>query len=188
MARAPRAKWRWESALDEAHLNGGLLGLLDLGEADHDEGDHEDGEGDHEGGGGVGDLSLGHITDEGTHEDVAGNGSRRVEHAAELDELIAFVAATAEDVEHGVDNAVEDTHAETGDESTDEINCKHGAEVGLGVHETAHPLDEDTGGTDGKTDKSSLLIAELGYEHTCGNTHHKVGHEVAVVAYLCENV
>ena len=178
------------STLDECPLAFLLLlcGLLNLSEEDDDECYGKDSKGNHQGRGGVGNLSLGGITDQSTHEDVAAYGSRAVEHTTELDQLVTLVAATTEGVKHRVDNAVEDTHAEAGDESTDEVNGEHTGEVALHVHLAAEPLDEDTKHTDSKTDEGCLLVAKLVDEHTCGDTHYEIGNEVAVVTNLCENV
>ena len=176
------------SALDEVNTNGGLLGLFNLGEADNDESDDEDGEGNHQGGGSIGDASLGDVSNEGAHKNVAANGSRAVEYATNLDELVTLVAATTEEVEHGVNNAVEDTHAETSDKGTGEVNAEYETEVTFSVNLAAEPLDENTGSADGEADESSLLVAELGDEHAGGDTHDEVGDEVAVVTNLGEHI
>ena len=173
---------------NKVELHGSLLGLFDLGEDNHDESNHEDGEGNHQSRRSVGNLSLRGIGNQSTHKDVASHGCGAVEHTAELDKLVALVAATAEEVEHGVYHAVEDTHAEACDECADEVNGEHEAEVLLCVELTAVPLDEDADDTDSQADESRFLVAVLGNQHSSGNTHNEIGEEVAVVTDLREYV
>ena len=151
-----------------------LLGLFDLGEEDDDESYHEDGQGNHQGRSGIGNLGLGGIADECTHDDIDCHSCSGVEYAAGLDELVALVATTAEEVEHGVHDRVEDAHAAAGDEGTDEIDG-HAAP-------TREPLDDDTRDTDGEAKEGRLLVAVLLNTHASGETHHQVSHEVAIVA------
>ena len=47
-------------------------------------------------------LRFRHVGDERTHEDVASHSSRGVEHTTDLNQLVTAIAATAEEVEHGV--------------------------------------------------------------------------------------
>ena len=141
----------------------GLLRLLNLSEEDHDEANDEDGQGNQQGRGGIGNLGFGGLADERTHEDVNRNGSRRVEYPADLDELVTFVAAAAEQVQHGIDDGVQHAHAETGDEGSDEIDPE--------THAAAGPLHEDADDAHGKGHQSGLFVAELLDEHTRRDTH-----------------
>ena len=176
------------SALDEIYANGSLLGFLNLGEEDNDEGNHEDSQSNEQSGSSVGNLSLRSVSNQSTHQDVACYGSRRVEHTANLNQLVARVATTAQQVQHGVNHTVQDSHAETGNQGTNKVNTEHQTKVLLGVELTAQPLDKDTNDTYYQTDEGSLLVTELGNKHTSGNTHEEVSEEVAVVANLCKNV
>ena len=175
-----------QSTLDEAEVNGSLFGFVNLGEEYNDESDSKDSEGNPQSGSCVSNLGFRSIGNERTHQNVAGNSSRAVEHTTNLNELVALVAATAEKVQHGVDNAVQDTHCQTSDESTEQVNAEYDADVGAVacIDETAAPLNQDAYDTDSKTDESGLLVAELGNQHTSGNTHHEVSDEVTDVANL----
>ena len=105
-----------------------------------------------------------------------------------MDQLVTGVSATAKEVEHGVHHAVEDGHAETGDESAQEVNTEDESEVVTVVKEAAQPLNEQTHTTDHETDECRFLVAILGDQHTCGDTHHEISDEVTVVSDLCEHI
>ena len=171
-------------AFNKVELHGSLLGFFNLGEDNHNESKNEDGEGNHQSRRSIGDFSSGSIGNQSTHKDVASHGCGAVEHTAELDKLVTLVAATAEEVEHGVYHAVEDTHAEACDECADEVNGEHETEVLLCVKLAAVPLDEDADNTDNQADEGRFLVAVFGNQHTGGNTHEEIGEEVAVVADL----
>ena len=176
------------SALDEVDTHGSLFGFFDLGEGDHDESHHENAEGNHQSGSGIGDLGFRQVGDEGTHEDVASHSCRRVEHTTDLNQLVAGVTATAEEVKHGVHHTVENGHAEAGDESAQEIDTEYESEVVTIVKDTAQPLDEQTHTTDDETGECRFLVTEFGNQHTCGDTHHEISDEVTVVTDLCEHI
>ena len=176
------------STLNQVNTHGGLFGFFNLGEGDDDEGHHEDAECNHQSGSSVGDFGFRHVGDERTHEDVASHSSRGVEHTTDLNQLVTGVTATAEEVEHGVHHAVEDSHAETGDESAQEVNTEDESEVVTVVKEAAQPLNEQTDTTDDETDECSLLLTIFGDQHTRGDTHHKISDEVTVVTDLCEYI
>ena len=163
-------------------LEVGALGLVDFGEEDHNESDDEDAHGDEERGCCVGNCSLSSLTDERTHEDVDSNGSSAVEHATDLDELVALVSASAEDVKHGVYNSVKHAHAETADECSHEIyaessSCGH-------AFPSAHPLYENADDADNERNERCAFVTYFLKQHTGGDTHHEVCDEVAVVADL----
>ena len=84
---------------------GGVFG--DVGEEDDEEGECEDRHSSIHEGEGVGDAGVDDGGDEEARDDDDGSAAEGVEGAAELDELVATVAATAEAVEHGVDDGVE---------------------------------------------------------------------------------
>ena len=100
----------------------GLVGFFDLGEEDNEESHDEHAAGNEQGRSRVGHMSLGGIADESTHEDIHSHSGSTVEHATNLYHLVAFVAAAAQNVKHGIDNGVEHTHAEARNECTDEVN------------------------------------------------------------------
>ena len=175
-------------ALDEVNTHGSLFGFFDLGEGDDDESHHEDAERDHQSGSRVGDLRFLHVGDECAHEDVASHSSRGVEHTTDLNQLVAGVSTTAKEVEHGVHHTVEDSHAETGDESAQEVNTEDECEVVTVVKEAAQPLNEQTHTTDDETDECRLLVTVLGDQHTRGDTHDEISDEVTVVTDLCEHI
>ena len=86
----------------------------------------------------------------------------------DLNQLVTGVTATAEEVEHGVHHAVEDSHAEAGDESAQEVHAEDESEVVTVVKEAAQPLNEQTHTTDDETDECRFLVTEFGNQHTCG--------------------
>ena len=92
--------------LDEADIDRGLLRLFNLGEKQPDEADDKHAQRDHQRRCSVRYVSLCCITDECTHDDIHCHGSRAVEDAADLYQLVALVAATTKDVEHGVYHCV----------------------------------------------------------------------------------
>ena len=123
---------------------------------------------------------------EGTGEGIEGTSG--------LDELVAPVAAAAQDVEHGVNNGVEHTYAEAADECTGEVHINCGAAHYL---QAGKPLDHHAEETGCKGDESGLLVAYLLEHLTSGNTHeqvccevHHVAHHVALpdVAERCGHV
>ena len=179
-----------QSTLDEAEVNRSLFGFVNLGEEDYDKCDCEDSQSNPQSGSSIGNLGFRSISNESTHQDVASHSSRAVEHATYLNQLVALVATTTEEVQHRVDNTVQDTHGQTCDESTKQVNAEYNTNVGTitCINQTAAPLDEDAHDTNHKTDEGSLLVAVLGNQHTCGNTHYQVSDEVADVTDLSESV
>ena len=90
---------------------GGLGGLGDVEASDHEEGDEEDGHADEHERGHIGDVGVfGDLAYEHTYDKRGECAGERVERTAHLHELVAAVAASAEEVEHGVDHGVEDTY------------------------------------------------------------------------------
>ena len=71
---------------------------------------------------GIADLCLTDVTDHSTYQDGYSRCSQRVADTTELNELVTLVATAAQRVEHRVNNAVKHTHAETGNESTHQVN------------------------------------------------------------------
>ena len=178
-----------DSTLNETHINGGLLRFFYLGEKNNNKCDDKDGKSNHQSRSGICNLGFfGNFTDKGTHKDIYGNCCRAVENATNLDKLITLVSTTTEEVEHGVYHTVQNTHAETGNECTGKVNAKDKTEIFLCVELAAEPLDANAYNADSKTDKSSLLVAELGNKHTGRNTHKEISNEVSVVTDLGEDI
>ena len=112
-----------ECASNQFKFYRSLFGLFNLGEEQHEECGYKDSQCNEQGGGCISDSGvLGHLTDEGTHDDVYGHTCGRVEGTTNLNELVASLSAATEQVEHGVDHSVEHTHAEAADKGTCQIN------------------------------------------------------------------
>ena len=65
---------------------------------------------------------LGYCTDECTHEHWRNGSHQRVERTADKAELVTFVAAAAEQVQHGVYHGVEHTNRNTCNKSAKKVN------------------------------------------------------------------
>ena len=117
------------------------------------------------------------VTDKATDENRHKRSGERVEHTAELDELVAFVTATTEGVEHGVDHRVEHTHAETGDKGADEVNPETANTVPAG-----HVLEEDAHKADDDGEKGGVLVTDFLQKQSRRNTHHGISDEVGRIA------
>ena len=113
------------STLNQANFNGSLFGFFNLSHGDDDKSQNEDAKCNHEGRSSVRNLSLCCIADKGPHQDVAANSCGRVKHTTRLNQLVTSVTTTTKNVKHWVNNAVQDTHTETCDESTNEVNAKY---------------------------------------------------------------
>ena len=119
--------------------------------------------------------------------DCSGQG---VKSTTGLHKLIALVAATTEQVEHGVDNSVEHTYAESADKRTQQVyhevesdNIRTYCEYGCsGADLTREPLEEQTHKTYSHCDQGCLLVADLAQHSSCGNTHEEICKEVHHVA------
>ena len=122
---------------------GALVGRLHvrLGDAcqqDDEEGQSEDGHRNDHGRGRVVHLSRLHrAADEVAQKDGGDRSADGVARAAELDELIATVAAAAQGVQHGVDGRVKQAHRYAGHEGAEYID----AERDGGIHIARYELD-----------------------------------------------
>ena len=157
-----------------------LLRLLNLGEENHNKCENKDSKSDHQCRSSSRNLSCACVADECAHENVNTNCSCRVEHTTNLNQLVASVTTTTEEVKHRVYNCVEHTHAKTRDESTDKVNNE--------AHRTAEPLDKKTDNTYDQGEKSCFLITKLLDKKTSRDTHKEVSAKVAVVTYLCKGI
>ena len=96
---------------------------------------------------------------------------------AELNESVALVSAAAQGVEHRVDDDVEHTHREAGDEGADHIYEE-------ALRRTGNPLDGHTDETDDDGGEGGELIS-LPLEYDAGrNAHAGIGNEVGEGAEL----
>ena len=170
-----------EGARDEAHLHGGLLGLLNLGEQQDDECNDKDAQGYEHSWGGIGNHGvLGNLTNQSTHQDVNSYCGSRVEGTANLDELVAGLAATAQHVEQRINNSVEHAHAHAADEGAQQINPVSTATTDL----AAQVLDHQTDDTHDERSQCSLFVTHFCDEHSARNTHQQISDKVGVVADL----
>ena len=106
------------------------LWLGELCGQEHDEREAENAHGDEQGGPRVDQGLADHGgAEQVTDQDGADGGSQGVARAAELYELVAALAASAQGVEHGVDDSVEHAHGEAGHESSDKVDGEDGSLV-----------------------------------------------------------
>ena len=177
------------TALDfvaDTALGRSLLGRLEVGfgnirEENDDEGKREDGHGDEQGRIGVGNLGIGRISDQVADQHGANRGGEGVAGTTPLNQLVATVAATAEGVEHRVDDGVEHAHREAGDEGAEKIDAEafdYAREEGYAHADKAH---QDGG-------QCRELIALLRQDEACGKAHHRIGDEVGGIAELRQEV
>ena len=89
--------------------------------------------------------------------------------------MVAFVATTAQTVQHRVDHGVEQAHAEARHESAEEIDSK-------AAKDTRQGLDADADKAHDDSDEGGLLVAFLLEQVTRRNAHHSVGDEVGEYA------
>ena len=132
---------------------------------------------------GIGYLGLGCVSYESTHEYGHECGSQGVAHAAELYQLVAAFSASAQSVEHGVDDSVEHAHAETGDKGTGQVHA-----VALDSVPSRYILEEYAGEAHCNRGKGSLLISYLFKQYAGRDAHDGVGDEVGRVAQLGHGV
>ncbi len=165
-------------------IDGGLAllrRLRDLHEGNDDEGDGEDGHGDKEQRSHVGHRSLvGHGADEDTHQKRSQGTGEGVQGAADLDVLVALVAAAAEEVQHRVHHGVEHAHAEAAHEGTEEVHVNGAATQEATAGE---PLDHNAHETGRQGDEGGLLVTHLEEHLARRDTHEQVGGEVHHVAH-----
>ena len=81
-------------------------------------------------------MCFGCITDKSSHQDVAGNSSSTVEYTTELDKLVTLVTTATEQVKHRINHTVKNTHSETADKCSDQVN----QESTIFAHMTTQPL------------------------------------------------
>ena len=149
----------------------GFLVFGYLGEQDNHECQSKDGQsGIHERES-VANLGIHNTGDEETGDNDDRSATKGVESAAELDELVALVATTAQTVEHGVDNSVEQAHTETGNEGTDEI-------YGETANQTRTELDAHTDKSYSHGNEGGDFIAAFLQEVASGYTHDGIGNEI----------
>ena len=150
---------------------------------------------------------LGQRADEGTHKERGEGGRERVERTAGLNELVAFVAAAAQNVEHGVYHGVEHAHAEAADEGTEQIDevidrygelgylqcatlldaALHCEEYGVGTHDARQVLYGQAHNAYGHGPKGGLLVSDFHQQVTGRYSHEEVGQEVHHVAHHAQH-
>ena len=149
-----------------------LLGLRNLRQRDHDECECENGQCAVHQREYVADLRiLDTLRNQQAGQDDDRRAAERVERAARLNELIAFVSASAELVEHRVHDGVEQTHGETCDEGAEQIDTE-------ALDRAGERLDADAGKADGDSDQCGFLVAVL-LQHVAGRIpHDRISDEV----------
>ena len=159
--------------------------LGDVSQQDDDEGQGEDGHGDDHGWCGVAHLGGLHgAADEVTQKDGRDGAADGIAGAAELDELVAVVSATAESVEHRVDSGVEQAHGDAGHEGAEHVDAEGDRGIDITRKELdAHADEADNGGQEG-----GELVAAALEDHPRGDAEAGVGDEVSQRAELREGV
>ena len=177
-----------------------LLGLTLLGQVRFRDGNRRDdnerngkhGHGDEEQRSHVAHGGLvGYRTDEHTHEERGKRSGQRVEGTTGLNQLVTFVTATTEQVQHGVYHGVEHTYAETADEGTQQIDNQvqihllspYGEESRIGTHNTRQILNKEAHETYGHSRKSCFLVTDFHQHRTRRYTHKQIGQKVHHVTH-----
>ena len=165
-------------------------------ERDDDERQHEDAHCDEKQGRYVGHgRAVGDRAYECADEKRGQCRRKRIQRAAGLEQLVAFVAAAAEDVEHRIDDRVQHADAESADERTQQIDdvvefdygFMVGEQFGTGTEAAGEVLCEQTDDTHAHGDEGSLFVTDA-YEHVARrNAHEKIGQEVHHVAHHAES-
>ena len=82
------------------------------------------------------DSILGHGTDKRTHEHRGDGTEQRIECTSYLDELVAFLTAASEKVQHRIHYRIENTYRETCHECAEKIYEPVGRKTGNGRTDT----------------------------------------------------
>ena len=129
----------------------------------------------------IANLGIDDGGDKQSCEDDNGSAAKRVERAAKLDELVSFVSAATEAIEHGIDYGVEQAHGEACDKGTEQINRET-------FGKSRKQLDTYAGEAYAYGDKGCFLVTPL-LQHLAGrNTHDGIGDEVGKDAESAQKV
>ena len=118
-------------------------------------------------------------TYQGAHQHRCQRSGKRVERSSDKVELVATVAASAKEVEHGVNHCVEHTYRETAYECTQKIH----PESGKTCREARQILHEHTHKTNCNGHHCSLFITYLDKQLAGRYTHKQVCKEVHHVSH-----
>ena len=128
---------------------------------------------------------FGNLADKHTHEQRGDGTGERVARAAHLHELVALVAATAQEVEHGVNDHVEHTYREAADECAKEVDIvveRDTEDSRIGAYLAREPLEYEADEADNHGPLSCALVADILKHFAGGNTHEQICQEVHEVA------
>lgn len=162
------------------------LRFNNLDERDDDECEDEDDDTGHDQGGDGGHRGFfGESTNQNADKHRGQRGRQRVEGAANLDELVAFVATAAQEVEHGVDYSVEHADAEAADQSAEQVDeqvesgrCSAVDDDYVSADYARQELDTKADSADSEGDKRGFLVSVTDEHVACGYTHEEVCGEV----------
>ena len=146
---------------------------------------------------------LGERTDKRTDEKRGESRRERIERATGLYQLVAFVPATAQNIEHRIHDRIQHTHAEPADECTEQIDKeveaygkfhRHGNAVlvhtavhreknRIGSHDTRQVLHGQTYNAYGHSPQCCFFIPDFYQQVTGRDTHKKVSKEIHHVSH-----
>ncbi len=175
-----------------------LLGVLDRDHGQDHERSGEHGHGDVHHQVHVRDLrGLRDLADERADENRRRRAAERVERRADHVQLVAAVAAAAEEVQHRVHDHVQHADREAANERAEKVDVeaerlaadkRERSAVATDAHLAGDELHGHAGKTRRDGDERRLLVAALREHPASGNAHEEVGEEVHHVAHHAPHV